>query len=85
MSSQLDLLMYVLELWGILQDLCSLCSENNVSLLLGMRLEFLFPMIPLAKLHIEFFIDFVRFFAAQLENIWIISLPKKKEDIGFHF
>lgn len=50
-----------------------------------MRLEFLFPMIPLAKLHIESFIDFVRFFAAQLENIWIISLPKKKEDIGFHF
>lgn len=41
---------------------------------LGLGLEFLFPMIPLAKLHAEAFAAFVTYFAVQLYNIWIISL-----------
>ena len=66
-------------LWGIMKDLCVWCSKDvlgavSLSLTPPPPTMFLSPMIPLAILHAESFIAFVTSFAAQLYNIWIISL-----------
>lgn len=61
-------------------------SKNNVSLSpslsYGLGLKFLFPVIPLAKLH-ESFTAFATCFAAQLYNMWIISLSCFSVDFQF--